>query len=212
MAAVIAAAFGIFLVCNIISLMLGEADEPATVSESGMWVNVAIELVIGAVVWFGLHRRGWTFQAIGLGRPDRRDPVQGIGLAVVCWVLDLLLLTAAGAIFPGLLTGGVETSGPLSLSAVLLVSLVNPIYEEIFVCAYVIEATRRHGEWTWWGIAISAALRLAYHMYQGPSGMAFIMPFGLLCAIWYARTSRLWPLVIAHGLLDLVGLTLLSGQ
>jgi membrane protease YdiL (CAAX protease family) len=28
----------------------------------------------------------------------------------------------------------------------------------------------------------------------------------LLFAWWYARTSRLWPLIIAHALLDIAGL------
>jgi membrane protease YdiL (CAAX protease family) len=52
----------------------------------------------------------------------------------------------------------------------------------------------------------STALRVAYHLYQGPAGAISMIPFGLLFGWCFARTGRLWPLVVAHGFFDLAGL------
>ena len=37
-------------------------------------------------------------------------------------------------------------------------------------------------------------------------GVLGIVPMALLFAYWYAHTRRLWPLIVAHAILDLVGL------
>ena len=46
-----------------------------------------------------------------------------------------------------------------------------------------------------------APIRIAYHLYQGSAGVVSIVPMGLAYAWLYARTGRLWPLVLAHVLL-----------
>ena len=56
---------------------------------------------------------------------------------------------------------------------------------------------------------MSVALRLAYHLYQGPVGVVSIVPMGLILGFAYMRWKRLWPLVIAHGLMDFVALAAL---
>jgi membrane protease YdiL (CAAX protease family) len=44
------------------------------------------------------------------------------------------------------------------------------------------------------------------HLYQGPLSLISIVPGGLVFAWYYAATRRLWPVVIAHGLLDALAL------
>jgi membrane protease YdiL (CAAX protease family) len=58
---------------------------------------------------------------------------------------------------------------------------------------------------------MSVAIRVLYHLYQGPAS-AGIIPIGFVFAYWYARTGRLWPAVIAHGLMDFFGLIVLMGR
>jgi uncharacterized protein len=60
----------------------------------------------------------------------------------------------------------------------------------------------------WTGINVSVAIRLLYHLYQGPLGVLYIVPLGLVFAWWYARSARLWPLVIAHALYDFSALAI----
>ena len=45
-----------------------------------------------------------------------------------------------------------------------------------------------------------------YHFYQGALGVLSITPMGPLFAYWFARTGRLWPLVVAHALQDFTAL------
>jgi membrane protease YdiL (CAAX protease family) len=53
---------------------------------------------------------------------------------------------------------------------------------------------------------ISAAIRLLYHLYQGPLAFFGIVPFGLVVAGWYARSGRLWPVIVAHAIGDFIAL------
>jgi CAAX protease family protein len=93
----------------------------------------------------------------------------------------------------------------LSVALVLAVSIVNAIYEELFVCGYVVTALReRQGFWT--AVNVSIAIRLLYHLYQGPIGVISIIPLGFVFTYWYGRKGRLWPLIVAHAIFDFVGL------
>jgi membrane protease YdiL (CAAX protease family) len=51
-------------------------------------------------------------------------------------------------------------------------------------------------------VNVSAAIRVFYHFYQGAVGVVGIAPMALLFAYWFARTGRLWPLIVAHALTD----------
>jgi membrane protease YdiL (CAAX protease family) len=93
----------------------------------------------------------------------------------------------------------------ISLSAVIAVSAINPLFEEIFVCGYVITALKDRPD-PWTGIHVSVAIRLLYHLYQGAISAVGIVPFGLIFGFWYARTGRLWPVIVAHAIWDFVGL------
>jgi membrane protease YdiL (CAAX protease family) len=48
---------------------------------------------------------------------------------------------------------------------------------------------------------------LLCHLYQGPVGIVSIVPLGILYGYAYSRTRMLWPLILAHIVIDLIGLT-----
>jgi uncharacterized protein len=56
------------------------------------------------------------------------------------------------------------------------------------------------------GVNVSVAIRLVYHLYQGAIGVVTIIPFGLIVTWWYARTGKLWPILVAHAAIDFMGL------
>jgi membrane protease YdiL (CAAX protease family) len=94
----------------------------------------------------------------------------------------------------------------VSMQLVFLASTVNGIFEELFVAGYVITALREaRGVWT--AVNASTVLRLLYHLYQGPIGIVIIVPMGVLYGYTYARTRQLWPLMFAHVLIDIIGLS-----
>jgi membrane protease YdiL (CAAX protease family) len=49
-------------------------------------------------------------------------------------------------------------------------------------------------------------VRLSFHTYQGPVGLLSIGLLGLVFTTFYMRTQRLWPVLIAHGVLDFTAL------
>ena len=101
--------------------------------------------------------------------------------------------------------GTTDASAGISLSTVIAVSTINPIFEEIFVCGYVMTALKdRRDPWT--GINVSVAIRLLYHLYLGAISAIGIVPFGLIFGFWYARTGRLWPVIVAHAVWDFASL------
>ena len=57
---------------------------------------------------------------------------------------------------------------------------------------------------------VSAGIRVAYHHYQGPMAVLGIVPFALILTIWFARTRRLAPLIVAHAIVDFVGFAVAS--
>ena len=99
------------------------------------------------------------------------------------------------------------TAAPhLSMDLVFLTSTVNGIFEEVFVAGYIITVLAPvRGMWI--AINVSTGVRMLYHLYQGPLGILSIVPLGLLFGYVYARTRQLWPLIVAHVLIDIIGLT-----
>ncbi len=60
-----------------------------------------------------------------------------------------------------------------------------------------------------------ALLRGAYHLYQGYSAGLGNVVMGLVFGYVWLRTGRLWPLIVAHGLIDavaFVGYSLAAGE
>ena len=52
--------------------------------------------------------------------------------------------------------------------------------------------------------ALSALLRGGYHLYQGIGAGIGNVVMGLVFGRWYQLTNRVWPLVIAHSVMDIV--------
>jgi membrane protease YdiL (CAAX protease family) len=212
---VVSWAFGLPIFTSIMSLGAGghAATGGALVFNNSALLNILVfELIQSAfLVWF-LRVRGWTLEKFGLSMTWR-----GTGMG---WLLLLATyLLAMGAQFlaqsslPAVMQAAARSypaADPrVSMELVFLTSTVNGIFEELFVVGYIITAlAATRGVWT--AINVSTVVRLLYHLYQGPIGIVTIVPMGLLYGYVYARTRQLWPLILAHVLLDVVGLSALG--
>jgi membrane protease YdiL (CAAX protease family) len=93
--------------------------------------------------------------------------------------------------------------------------VANALAEELLVVGYLITRLRQLGSGEGAAVLASAALRGSYHLYQGFSGFVGNLVMGLVFGRVWQRTHRLWTLVSAHALLDIVafvGYALLHGQ
>jgi membrane protease YdiL (CAAX protease family) len=154
-----------------------------------------------------LYIRGWTIKRVGL-TPRWIDTLIGVGLAIGAYAIYAVLWMVAteAGMRPAYLNGASSLiGGHFALPTVVTVSFLNPLFEELFVCGYLITVAKESGHLAR-GVNASIAIRLGYHLYQGGAGVVGILPLGLIFALWYSRTNRLWPVVVAHGLTDFVAL------
>jgi membrane protease YdiL (CAAX protease family) len=56
-------------------------------------------------------------------------------------------------------------------------------------------------------VSISVAIRLLYHLFLGAVVAALtLIPMGLIFGFDFARRRRLWPIVVAHVVIDFLSL------
>jgi len=160
----------------------------------------------GCLGLYLLWRSGISPARIGVGRLRfRSDLLGGLGLAALIGVPGLLLYLAARGLG---LNAEVEPSALHDswwrIPVLIIAAFANGFAEEIVVVGYLITRLRQLGVSGRWAVIVSAALRGAYHLYQGfGAGLGNIVMGVVFGAVW-CRTGRLWPLVIAHGVIDTV--------
>jgi membrane protease YdiL (CAAX protease family) len=203
-------AFGLPIFASIMSLDVAEGSAVPEFNNAALFATVILEVVqLGLLSWF-LRIRGWTLEKFGLSF-SWRATAAGLGLLAFTYVVTLGAQYAAQIIFDYDLAAAIaripKVDPDLSMQLVFIVSVVNGIFEELFVAGYIITSlTERRGMWV--AINASVVVRLLYHLYQGPIGVMTVVPMGLLYGYVYSRTRRLWPLVVAHVLVDIISLTL----
>jgi len=207
---VIMAAFGYFILISLLVAFMhpsASASAASSISQSGLNGLVVQETIMFALLWGFLHVRGWRFATVGLV-PSLRDSMTGIGIVVLMYMIYTVMWMVLGRLIIGYhAQADTQVVHSLSLATIIAVSVINPVFEEVFVCGYLITALRKTRSLTF-AVNVSVAIRLAYHLYQGAIGVYNIIPMGIIFAYWYARTGRLWPLVIAHAFFDFIALVI----
>jgi membrane protease YdiL (CAAX protease family) len=210
-AIVIGLAFGRFILDSVTALLAGTplADAGAFGDEHLYYVvlyEVSVTPVVAAVLYYG----GWRPRDFRIG-PSFAGTAGGFGIVVGVWVVYAVLWIGLQALFPSN-RPGLDAATPYlpaeapSAVAVLLLVLVNPAFEEILVTGYVIEALRRRFGDTAAANA-SVVIRVCYHLYQGIATLPYHCAFGLVQAYVYLRFGKLWPLIVAHAILDFIALS-----
>ena len=181
-------------------------------------LSVTQGLAWGGLGLYLLWRAGGSLTrhlGLDLTRPGR-DLSAAVGLAALIGIPGLALYLVANA-FGLSLTVAASTltdvwwRAPVSI----LIAFQNGFLEEVLVVGYLLLRLRQLDLRPWAVIAISAVLRGSYHLYQGYGGFAGNVVMGVVFAVVFLRWRRLWPLVVAHGLIDtvaLVGYPLLHGH
>lgn len=179
--------------------------------------SIAQLLAWGALGLCLLWRGGLGPARIGLGRVRwRGDVLQGLGLAALIGVPGLLLYLAARSLG---VNAEVEPStlheSWWRIPVLILAAFANGFAEEVVVVGYLMTRLRQLGWSQHRAVLASSVLRGAYHLYQGFGAGLGNLVMGVIFGEVWSRTGRLWPLVIAHGVIDtvaFVGYVLLSGH
>lgn len=177
------------------------------------WLDPAFQLISSGVLvaWGGLalfllvrHLPPLLSPALSL-RPRWRDVLPGAGLAALIGVPGLVFYV--GAVQLGLSREVVPTGLDSTVGDVVLLVVnawANGFAEEILVVAWLCSRLRQlRVPWVWVFVA-SSVLRGSYHLYQGYSAGLGNIVMGLLFVWYFRRTGKVWPLVVAHSLIDTV--------
>ncbi|HZN82559.1 MAG TPA: type II CAAX endopeptidase family protein [Mycobacterium sp.] len=197
---------------------LNPRRSPFDLIDLGLNLAVAFQLVAwGALGVYLLWRSGFGPAQIGLGRVRwRPDVLGGLGLAALIGLPGLGLYVAARALGLSAHVEPVELYDTWwRIPVLLFTAFANGWAEEVIVVAFLLTRLRQLRVNPVTALLASSLLRGAYHLYQGFSAGLGNVVMGLVFAYVWRRTGRLWPLIIAHGIIDsvaYVGYALASGH
>lgn len=153
---------------------------------------------------------------IGLDRLGWRELGVGAGFAALIGIPGLGLVYGARQL--GLNAQIVVTSFPdvwYRVPTLLLEAFQQGIAEEVVICAFLLVRFKQLGRTNSRALVVASVARGSYHLYQGYGGFVGNAVMGLIFGWWFQRTKRVWPLVIAHGIIDAVsfiGYVYLAGR
>ena len=189
------------------------------------WLDLAFQLaniafgLVPALLAVHLLHRDHDGPAVALGLSPRRprfDLAAAAALAALIGIPGLALYVAARR--AGFNVTVVPAALPhvwWSVPVLVLAAAQNAILEEVVVVGYLLTRLRQLGWQTAAIVASSALLRGSYHLYQGFGGFVGNFVMGLIFGRVWQKTNRLWPLVVAHTILDVVsfvGYAVLKGH
>lgn len=210
-----AAAIGLLvpaLLFMVLPALTGLDGSTGPIELSNGWLvrSFAGQLLFSATLGVWLWRLGWRPHRTATRPFAWADLPRGLGLwvvllaAVLCWAL------ICRAVLPEVFAAATETriTGRLHLAVVVPFSLFNAVFEELLWLGLGFAAFQRLGVVVAGGL--SAGLRIMIHAYQGPLAIVTIVPVAVVITVYYIRTRRLWPIVVAHAFQDILSLGLLA--
>ncbi|BBY26568.1 CPBP family intramembrane metalloprotease [Mycolicibacterium sediminis] len=200
------------------TVALNPRRSPIDLVDLGLNLASVFQLVAwGALGLYLLWRSGIGPADVGLGRFRwRPDLLGGLGLAALIGLPGLGLYVVGRTIGIGVEVEPAELNDTWWRVPVLLaMAFANGWAEEIIVVGFLMTRLRQLSYSPVVVLVASSVLRGLYHLYQGfGAGLGNIV-MGLVFGYVWQRTGRLWPLVIAHGLIDsvaFVGYALAAGH
>lgn len=180
--------------------------------------EVPILFVLG-LLSFRLREGGWS--SMGLKRPASWARIALIALAAAALRItlgELVIDPLTGrfwppAALPGMaagITGNIKSA----LLGLLVVWTFAAFGEEISYRGYLLGRAAdlgRRSAAAYWGAMVLASVLFGYgHYYKGPSGIVDSGAAGLILGAAYILSGRnLWTCILAHGLIDTVGVVAL---
>lgn len=204
---------GVRAVLNLINSLaapqrLDEQSVTLNSSQSSLaWVDMGLQLCSAAVLFsYGALALFLLAKDRSVPRAHRaRDWLEGAGLAALIGIPGLALYVAAVQLgWSKEVIPGDFANAWVEIPVSLLKAAANAFAEETVVVMWLMTRLRQ-ARWSLpAALAASSILRGSYHLYQGVSAGFGNIIMGLIYGYYYHRTGRVWPLVIAHFLIDAV--------
>lgn len=193
--------FGLSVAASLSDTYSGQAS--GSFNDNRFMAAILTDAILASIALTVLHARKYPLRTL-LPRASWQDMGTGVLLwlaAIAAWNVVLPIVGDSQAAQP---IDTLLAEARLSVPVVLLLSVVNGMYEEVFLLGFLASGLRRFGASN--AIAISLLVRLLTHTYQGPLGVLSVVVFGAVLGIYFFRTGRLFPVVAAHVLADAAAL------
>lgn len=175
-------------------------------------VLVVRSVQVAAPVLYLMWRSGLGWAHFGIVRVRWvRDPGLGVLLVMLTYGAYLAMWMLVGPAFVE--AGWDESSATATVPRpggrgdwvwVLVIAVFNGSAEELVVRGYLVPRLERLLGSAGPAVLITAGLFAAYHTYQGVFAALGVLVTGLIYGAAFVRTRRLWPVVFAHMLADVV--------
>ena len=184
---------------------------------AGFTMGVPVAIALSCVAVFAcLRRDGESLSALGF---TRMHPLRAVLLAVGCVVFAYaaagtgFVIGTRGFGWPPTRFGPIQTivgDVPKLLGFLALAWTTAAFGEELLFRGFLLGRVRAlFGGGTAAGVVAAVVQAIPFgllHAYQGATGMLVTGLVGLAFGVAYVRLRVLWPLVIAHGTIDTIGL------
>jgi len=179
----------------------------AILSANSRWVSGLVQQVTALLLLgYILSRRNLRFANLGL-RWSIRDV--GAGLLVTtasmaAYRLGYLLVQAFHHQVYGSWATGPTGRDFFAHPPMIAIPyfLLNPFFEELIVRAYLMTEVLELTGSVALPVALSVGVQFSYHLYCGWAGAISLSFLFLVLALYYARSRRALPVIVAHGFLD----------
>jgi membrane protease YdiL (CAAX protease family) len=177
--------------------------------------TISIECAILGLLFVHLHRRGWRSADLEI-KPTWQSSGQGLLLIPSMAIANSTVVVAGFLILYALQTqyghfsAFLVANGPhmklhsvhVSWVAVTLALVINGFFEEITCMGYAFtQLAARRGPL--FALVVTVLLRMSCHTYQGPVHALGIGAAFFVSGLVYWWTRNLWPLILAHIIVDL---------
>jgi membrane protease YdiL (CAAX protease family) len=177
--------------------------------------SICNSVPVVAVVLYVMYRSELAWSTYGFKRPRLFDVFSGfcilIATSMLLTALALPLSVAWGA---DLANDFIESpyeflypSTPTEFLILALMSIAIGVGEEFAMRGYLIPRLEQLFHSSVKSIVVSSLIFASYHLYQGIGATIWIFFVGLAFGCAFCWLRRIWPLVIAHALMDFVALS-----
>jgi membrane protease YdiL (CAAX protease family) len=173
-------------------------------------IGILQEVISLVLLGYVLSRRNLRFRDLGL-RWRLKDGGAGVlvaGISYITYVLGSMLVQSVHhAIFGNFAKslGGKDFFAHPPIAAIPFI-LLNPFFEELIVRAYLMTEVSELTGSSILAVVVSVAVQFSYHLYYGWT-VAISLAFQfLIFAAYYARSRRILPVIVAHGIFDVYGI------
>jgi membrane protease YdiL (CAAX protease family) len=180
-------------------------------------VNLGLVVTI-AIFWAVSKRRGSTWSDFGLARPKSwvRTILMGIGVTVGMIAAFMFLMPLITQAFPvpqvdntrfDILRGNLPNLILNVVAAWFTAAFLEELLWRGYLMNRLVDLQGKETKLAWViSLVLSAFIFGLGHTYQGLGGVIKITVLGLLFGTAFLTTRRnLWPVIIAHALLDTIG-------